>query len=194
MKNKYVLGILTILILGLGILIGVFGNKKLGKPVAIVVHDTILLPTVDTVWHISIPPIPKPDTFYTQEVLYDSTIIDTAAIIADYIKTNVYNDTLISDEQILVTLKEKVSYNKISSRILSYKYKPQPINTVIEVPKKKLSLYMGGEVAVDAFGLTKASIGIGLKDKRDIFYTIDNNFVDGLKLNLGVGIYIPIIK
>ena len=189
MKNKYLLGALTVVILGIGILVGSLGQKKLGKPIAVIVHDTVF--QIDTVTRFIQLPAPKPDTFYVQEILWDSTIVDTNSILADYFKTYEYRDTLVDNQFALVTLFEKTYMNKVSGRIVSFKNRVEPTLTLVP-EEKKLNWYIGGEFGVGENGLTSASFGFGLKDRKENFYLINNNFAYGLKFNPQVGFYLKI--
>lgn len=177
--------------------IGGFVGKKFAKTETITLYDTVV--KIDTILHEITLPRPKADTFYVQEILYDSADVvpistDTLAMIEDYMRTRKYSDTLVNNESLMIHLTEKVRFNQISSRALSYKLKYVPEPITITTNKKNIRLYVGTEFSVNKTGPSELSLGIGLKDKKDRFYKLTNNFVDGLGFDVGIGLYIPITK
>lgn len=195
MKNKhyFLFGAVIVASLFIGGLVG----KQFSKVKTITLYDTTIIHTVDTVLHEVILPAPIPDTFYVQEIFYDTLdntpiSLDTLEIINDYFLTREYSDTLLNNDKVMVHLSEKIRFNKVNSRILNYKFKYTPELIVKE--KKNIRLYIGGEIGANVNGLSEVSLGFGIKDKKDRFYNIRNNFVDGLGWDIGVGFYIPITK
>jgi len=169
-----------------------FITKKFIKPTNTVQHDTMYIARVDTVFKTIYLSAPKPDTFYKYEVLIDVTDADTATLLADYNGTYEYNDTIVKDKNLTVTLSENTHRNRIENRVVNFtQLTPVYVEPVIS---KNARLYLGGEIGASAGGLTTASLGFGLKTKKDFFFLLNNNFAEGLKVNIGFGAYFPITK
>jgi hypothetical protein len=173
-------------------LLGGFLTKKFIKPTNTVHYDTMYVSRVDTVIKTIYLSAPKPDTFYAYDILVDTFGVDTASILADYNKTYEYNDTIVKDKNLTVTLSEKTHKNRIEGRVVNFtQLTPVYVEPVIS---KNARLYLGGEIGASVGGLTTASLGVGLKTKKDFFFLLNNNFAEGLKVNIGFGAYFPITK
>jgi hypothetical protein len=149
--------------------------------------------TVPIITYVASPP--KYDTFYTQEVLYGDIIpADTAKILEDYFKVYDYNDTIVNNKFALVSVKEKVSTNKLIYREIKYQNKIKEI----EVPDKPTLKEMSKWYAVGGIGTsidkshdTYLKIGIGYKFKKDQFVSVTASYIIN-KPYVEVSLAIPI--
>lgn len=123
--------IILLLIISLAAACIGFGvGKHIYKPAnAISGIDTCYLK--DTLWkeqlvpeYIYLPPLPE--------------FIDTAAIIADYLKAKIYTDTLVSNKNITAILKDTIYQNSILGREFIYTLSAP----VIACPQKPFSLFV----------------------------------------------------
>ena len=90
-------------------------------------------PTVDTIRIDSIIriPVPVPAVEVQIPVPVD---VDTAAILADYYKQRIYDDTLINDQFVTLMLRDTVYHNQLLGRTVHYSLSiPQ-----VQVPKHEL--------------------------------------------------------
>jgi hypothetical protein len=176
----------------LSAILGGLITKKFIKPTNTVQHDTMYISRVDTVTRTIYLSAPKPDTFYAYDILIDTFGVDTAAILADFNSTYEYNDTIVKDKNLTVTLSENTHKNRIENRVVNFtQLTPIYVEPIVS---KRNRLYLGGELGASTGGLTTAALGVGLKTKKDFFFLLNNNFAEGLKVNIGFGAYFPITK
>jgi hypothetical protein len=161
MKNRIVLAVITIVIsVAVGFLIG-RGSVKIKESVKYVKGKT----TTDTItterlvpYAVSTPSDPvipmKPDTFYKEgKPIYIASVVDTAKLIADYVKENKYNVSLFDNEtEGSCSVEANVQYNAL--KFLSYTYTPiQKISTKEKI--KMLTPFISGRYG------TRGDAGVG---------------------------------
>jgi hypothetical protein len=115
MKKKIfilIIGILAILVLVMSLFTGFLVRKLSQKQTVEYITDTIRIKRTEY--------IPKPSTVYVPVAVH--TVVDTAAIIADYFATRFYVDTLLSTNDFNVVLRDSVSENRIISRNFDIEY------------------------------------------------------------------------
>lgn len=108
------------------------------KTVQVIVKDTVIVNKI----------VPKYITV-TKEVVLTSK--DTAAIVEEYYKKNVYSDTLVNDERGIIRIDEEVTKNAVIWRKLYYNHiNTKEVKTVTETktlyPKPTWDLY--GQVLI----------------------------------------------
>lgn len=97
------------------------------------------------------PPVETKDTIFTTGLVYipdpelidiyipePSVPVDTTAIIEDYLKARVYNDTLISNSEITAVLRDTIYQNSILGRTFFYSLS----TPVIKGPQRPFSLFL----------------------------------------------------
>lgn len=97
------------------------------------------------------PPIEIKDTVFTSDLVYipdpeiiniyipePPALIDTVAIIEDYLKAKVYNDTLVSNSEITAILRDTIYQNSVLGRSFHYTLS----TPVLKCPEKPFSLYL----------------------------------------------------
>ena len=139
-----------------------------------VVGDPEIITYTDTVPGDSVPyavyyPTPVPDT-----ILYPDTVpqdIDTAQIIAEYLATVFYNDTLKDDTSALIVLNEQVSRNRIIDRSMVFQNRrPTAINTTIINPSQHQDRVFLGIQAI--LGQRTEIMGVGMYKAKKLAYTV----------------------
>ena len=89
--------------------------KKFQKPERVkVLPDTVYIERTEY--------IPKPTKVFSPVCV--PMVVDTAAIIADYLSTVFYDDTLIHTPDLTVTVRDSVSKNRIISRDFDISLRP----------------------------------------------------------------------
>jgi len=154
--------------------------------------------TSDTVWQDSIYVfnyIPKPYPVYIDTTTVDSVIlpIDSAAIVAAYLKVNklyystyTYKDTLKNDSIAYIELTQRITQNKPIEYNLTYLNKiPSVINNTTNIYSQN-ELYLGAGIGLHSFTP-------GLKFKHKKGYIIEGNY-DVLNSSITVGAYVNINK
>lgn len=111
MKKRTILFLLFYALgfIGFGFGFGRYIYKRIPDPTFIT--DTIIC--IDT----SYIPKPVPVITYLPE---PPAIIDTAAIIQDYLKAKIYNDTLVANKDITAILKDTIYKNSVLGRTFTY--------------------------------------------------------------------------
>lgn len=97
------------------------------------------------------PPVEFKDTVFTSGIVYipepeiidvyipePPAFIDTAAIIQDYLRAKVYNDTLVSNSEITAVLKDTIYQNSVLGRTFFYTLS----TPVMKCPKRPFSLHL----------------------------------------------------
>lgn len=97
------------------------------------------------------PPVVIKDSVFISDIVYipdpelidiyipePPVVIDTAAIIEDYLKAKIYNDTLVSNSEITAILKDTIYQNSVLGRSFFYTLS----TPVLKCPEKPFSLYL----------------------------------------------------
>ena len=140
------------------------------------VHDSLIIKTMKgTVIHDTtrIPPQYLADTNYAAlKLQYD-------ALLSKYLALTVYADTLKLDTLGYVAVADTVKENQLKNRSYKYNYKIPTItekititNNIYEQPKRQL--YFGGGIdGNQTLGITGASVGLLLKNKKDHIFGLN---------------------
>jgi len=132
--------------------------------------------TYDTIKGDSIPyPVVKykPVPVYrdTGSTKWKYNKIDTSAILEDYFAKYFYNDTLIDNEFMFVSIKDTVSENKIIYRKPTISYFPTYITKTVPIKNPvKRKLYIGGSIS--GFNDIIPYIGVMYLDKKNTAVTL----------------------
>lgn len=104
------------------------------------IYHRPLIETKDTVFSSGIVYVPEPEIIevYIPE---PPELIDTAAIIQDYLMAKVYNDTLISNSEITAVLKDTVYQNSILGRSFIYTLS----TPVLKCQQRPVSLFLAAD-------------------------------------------------
>lgn len=105
------------------------------------------------------PPVEVKDTIFSVESIYipepeivevyipePPALIDTAAIIHDYLSAKVYNDTLIANKDITAILKDTIYQNSVLGRSFSYTLS----TPVIKCQQRPFSLYLTADTRMSS--------------------------------------------
>lgn len=122
-------------------------------------------------------------------------MVDTAAILARYFNIYYYAQT-ITDTNLIATITDSVSQNRISKRTFQYQWlKPTSQTTITNTTitdstKKRIELYSGGFASVGIDG-TNAGLGINLalKTRKDLIYNIG---FDAINRQVQLGVLVKI--
>jgi hypothetical protein len=102
----------------------------------------------DTIRGDSVPypvPVPAPVARYVASAP-DTVLIaaDTAAILADYLSTRYYCDTVLNDAEALIAVSEEVRRNRIAERSVTFQNRrATAITTTTVAPPPRVQLYAG---------------------------------------------------
>lgn len=129
MKNSWVFFV-SILIVLLVMYVSWRVGYRDGTRHAVPAYDTILV--CDTQWL----PAPSPIQVVQSPV---PTQIDSAAVVRDYYKQRIYDDTLIQTEFVSVRLRDTVYNNLLLGRTLDYKIK-------VPVPKYNNQIFVSADI------------------------------------------------
>jgi hypothetical protein len=116
---------------------------------------------VDKPYEVIIPTKPvlpmKPDTIRIPgKPVYIASIVDTAAIIADYVKLNKYSKTMFDNGTVgKLVVGAEVQYNKLNK--LDYSFTPMEKQTTI-IKQRVFTPFLG--VSYNTFGYAGAGVGI----------------------------------
>lgn len=127
---------LLILVVILSFMCGFLLRGKLMKPgeetiitIEKPIKDTIFIPEPVSITTPTKPLLPtKLDTVYVQDILYQVQVVDTAAIIADYILQRDYAFNLFQNEYGKLDIKNTVQYNTLTN--LEYTFTPTVKHTI----------------------------------------------------------------
>lgn len=180
MKNKIIaiIGIIALLIASFFIGRATSEKEDIKYIPGPVIHDSIPYP-VPVIEEIPGDPvyITKRDTFIKDSIIYVSQVIDTAAILADWIKKRSYENTLFDNDTLgKFILYSDVQYNKLMN--ISYNYYPK----YKQVTKTKIPIFEPfAFVGVNSFIRPTFEIGTFIKnvgisgelshDNNDYFYS-----------------------
>ncbi len=175
----------------------------------IIIRDTTVLVTYDTITNESVSYVPQ---YYEREIIHRDSIIvhdsimvtaDTAAILEDYYAKLYYQDTVIDTDSALVVVNDTLSQNRIWGRSTSYKF-IYPTREVLVTEKQWINpreLYLGGNINVGVLPWTAASVqgGLMLRTKRGFMLGVDGGVIlpntnNQLKPYFGVQYYHKITK
>lgn len=170
MKSK-ILFITIIILLGIIVLLRECGNRpcpEIPVPTITVVHDTVYdtVPVKVVVYN----PVPV----LVHDSIPVNTIIDTAAIMADYFKYRTYDVALIDDSTAKLSLQAAVFKNELKKTILTGEIYYKTINTIItetyEAPARG-KVFVGAKLSAGMhyFGLAGALM---YQTKNDHPYSI----------------------
>ena len=128
------------------------------------------------------------DTFWLDRwndtIIYRDIIIpvDTAAILADYFKLRIYNDTIINTDELLVSLRDSVTLNRLWGREVKYQNFRPIAAKCPDVSDRAFYLGVIPNGNINQFGIAPS---IGLTNKNNLYfysYDVINN-------NHSVGVY-----
>ena len=132
---KYLTAIMPILLLLIaGILIGRTWFTPSGDKPDIIV-DTTYITHSDTLY------IDRPVPIKILEPTAPLPAVDTAAIIADYLRSRVYTDTLINRPELVLILTDTVHQNALLGRDIQYTL-TTPVVTQTKAKARPFSLYL----------------------------------------------------
>lgn len=124
---------------------------------------------------------PVPYAVYDTTFVYDTTYlfhtVDTTAILTDYFKTRIYNDTLVDNKDLFFSLYEVVWQNQIQTREFTYKNK-RPVEVICpKLPKIRTEFYIGGFLGgnQELFG---AGVGGAILSKKRNLYTYQYDIIN----------------
>ena len=143
-------------------------------------------PEVDTVTIVVHDSIPYPVTEYVPKIIYKNhftevgKLVDTNAIIAEFITRNYYIDTLVNDTNALVIVEDTVSQNRIIWRKKQVSiFPPSVYKTTIVTkqadPRRKLFVGIGVGRSAQSFGLAPSLLYIS---KRETAYSLSFDVVN----------------
>jgi hypothetical protein len=157
-----------------------FGHKK--SDTTIVhdttweVHDSLIIRNMTTKGKIihdttRTPPEYLADTNYARlKIQYDE-------LLKKFLALTVYSDTLKLDTLGYIAIADTVKENQLKNRSYDYKYKIPTITNTITIQhyeKPKSMVFIGGGVdANKTIGVTGASLGLLLKNKKDHIYGLN---------------------
>ncbi len=127
--------------------------------------------------------IPRRKERIITQNIYIPTIVDTAAILADYFAKYYYVDTLLNDTSAWIVVYDTISRNKIQSRQVEFRNRrPVQINTyTTEIIQKKwnigVGVFVGGLIQADS-GRFDAGFGAILSTKGKSTYGVEFNPFD----------------
>lgn len=122
------------------LLIFTLGYISLGFGIGRTIYKQIPVEIKDTIFSSDIVFIPEPelvDIFIPEPPV----LIDTSAIIQDYLSAKVYNDTLVANNSIIAILKDTVYQNSLVGRTFTYTL----TTPVIECPERPFSLFLSAD-------------------------------------------------
>lgn len=132
-------------------LIFTLGSLCLGFSIGRTIYKQVPVEIKDTVFISDIIYIPEPEIMdiYVPE---PPILIDTSAIIQDYLSAKVYNDTLVSNNNITAILKDTVYQNSLRGRTFTYTL----TTPVIKCQQKSFSLFLEADSRLStSFIITK---------------------------------------
>lgn len=179
MQNKVLWSIIAIMAIVIVFLKSCGGKQSCPTPVTIIVKDTVYLhdSTETTVY------VPQP---IKQIASGHIEFIDSAAIVADYLSSRVYSDS-VQSKYGLVVINDTVSRNSIADRRVIFDFKIPEINTTITktVPPKN-QVWIGIEGGVNLSG---AFIGsqLTLKTKGENMYHLGADYTTSGKFIFRIG-------
>jgi len=132
----------------IGILLGyyLFSRPQSTSAKIITTTDTI---RIDTGSHtISVKPVPYEVKVY----IHDTTLreVDSAAIVADYLSTVIYDSVIVDDSSLYLRYRETISHNRSQSIMFDYKNRRVTtviVNKVYPTPKLR-GILLGGGLSV----------------------------------------------
>ncbi|WP_289007224.1 hypothetical protein [uncultured Parabacteroides sp.] len=119
------------------LLLFTLGCTSLGFGIGRTIYKQILVEIKDTIFSSDIVFIPEPelvDIFIPEP----PALIDTSAIIQDYLSAKIYNDTLAANNSIVAILKDTVYQNSLVGRTFTYTL----TTPVIKCPQRPFSLLL----------------------------------------------------
>ena len=147
------------------LLIFTLGCISLGFGIGRTIYKQIPIEIKDTIFSSDIVFIPEPelvDIFIPEPPV----LIDTSAIIQDYLSAKVYNDTLVTNNSIIAILKDTVYQNSLVGRTFTYTL----TTPVIECSQRPFSLFLSADTRLSAHWLSRKTGGLYRADmtlKRD---------------------------
>ena len=171
-NNKFIIIILVLV----GIIIlqrACTSSPEIEQPEPIIIYDS-----TEVIVEVEKPvPYAVYDTTFVHDTTYLFHDVDTTAILADYFKTRIYNDTLVDDEDLFFSLYEVVWQNQIQTREFIYKNR-RPVEMICpELPKIRTEFYIGGFVGgnQELFG---AGVGGGVLSRKRNLYTYQYDIIN----------------
>jgi hypothetical protein len=147
-----------------------------GEPTVTTTVEYIEIKSVDTSY------IPKWDTLLKVDSI--PTLIDTMAILKDYYSKYVYSDTIFIDTFGYAIIKDTITENKISSRIVSKDIKI-PITTIEKIYYvNKAEIFYGPTVSTDL----NVHLNVMYKSKNKNAYIMGIGLNNNIKPTLNVGV------
>lgn len=109
-------------------------------------------------------------------------------LVNDYVKSNIYKDTLDLKEYGYIEITDTVQYNKLGKRNYNQKLKmPVITKTITEPSLKKFKMYIGANIGVyDKLGIYP---GLIFQTKKDHIYTINTGIDIYGNPNISAGTY-----
>lgn len=160
-KNNAIWAILALLLLGVGFIFGRWTQKpdvEIKYVKGETIRDSIPYPVPVEVEVPAKPILPtKPDTLRLPgEKIYVSQVVDTAQIIAEFIKRNSYRETLFDSDTLgTMIVDAQVQYNQLQK--LGYTF--TPVQKQITTEKRKvLTPFLS--TSVNSFGYVGAGAGV----------------------------------
>lgn len=149
-----------IIVFIVGLVVGFFIGRSTTKPVEVIkyekgktIHDTVPIPypvEVEVPKYIKLPM--KKDTLYLDSVRFITEIVDTSAIIKDYIVERTYDLKVFDNMNGKLDVTARVGYNKLS--YFNYNFTPIQKHTT-EIQEKVFTPFVSGNYH------TYKAVGVG---------------------------------
>lgn len=117
--------------------------------------------------------------FYTPDTSYRGLLRQYNSILADYLATRTYKDTIKLDSVGYVAITDTIRQNTIVGRTPAYSYKIPTITKTITLPSLHREMYFGGgisSIGIDGGLLYKTkqgkifNLGVGYSQNQGVFY------------------------